>query len=175
MEMVDKWNRHEIVVDEGMVALVEVPSNLKQFFPDGVLLVIFFLDVVLVFLRPVFSVCEKPQAVVGHRVAQHPKFDSPVVVVLIGQILYETGFVFGTYQAFVDTNFLMRGVVMPEYPVCMVHQGLVPRTVIIVWFPRAWQSFIVDEVEEVQQVGKVMLGKHFFKPWGGVGTESGPV
>jgi hypothetical protein len=52
MEMVDKWNRHEIVVDEDMVAFVEVPSNLKQFFPDGVPQVI-FLDVVLVFLRPV--------------------------------------------------------------------------------------------------------------------------
>jgi hypothetical protein len=35
----------------------------------------FFLDVVLLFLRPYPSVCEKPQAVVGHRVAQHTKFD----------------------------------------------------------------------------------------------------
>jgi hypothetical protein len=68
------------------------------------------LDVVLVFLRPGPSVCEKPQAVVGHRVAQHPRFDSSTVVVLVGQIVHETGFVFDTYQAFVNTNLLMRGV-----------------------------------------------------------------
>jgi hypothetical protein len=55
-----------------------------------------------------------------------------MVVVLVGQTLHETGFVFGTYQAFVDTNFLMRGVVMPEYFVCMVHKGLLPCTVIAV-------------------------------------------
>jgi hypothetical protein len=79
------------------------------------------LDVILVFLRPGPSVYEKPQAVVGHKVAHHPKFDSPVVVMLVGQILHETGFVFGTYQAFIDCNFVMRDVVMPEYPVCMVH------------------------------------------------------
>jgi hypothetical protein len=29
----------------------------------------------------------------------------------------------------------------------------------------AWQSFIVDEVEEAHQVGKVMLGKCSPKPW----------
>jgi hypothetical protein len=91
------------------------------------------------------------------------------VLVLVGQILHETGFVFGTYQAFIDTNFLMRCVVMPEYPVCMVHKGLVPCTGI--WFSRAWQSFTVDKVQEAQQVGKEMLGKHFPKPWGGLGTE----
>jgi hypothetical protein len=38
------------------------------------------------------------------------------------------------YQASVDTNFLMRDVVMPEYP-C---------TGIVVWFSGVWQSFIVD-------------------------------
>jgi hypothetical protein len=129
---------------------------------------------VLFFLRPGPSVCEKPQAVVGHRVTQHAKFDSPTVVVLVEQILHETGFVFGIYQAFVDTNFL-RGVVMPEYPVCMFHKGLVPCTGIVVWFSRAWKFFVVDEVEEAQQVAKVMLGKHFPKPWGGLGTEKGPV
>jgi hypothetical protein len=32
MEMANKWNRHEMVVDEDMVAFVEIPSNLKQFF-----------------------------------------------------------------------------------------------------------------------------------------------
>jgi hypothetical protein len=96
-------------------------------------------------------------------------------MVLVGQIFHETGFIFGTYQAFVDTDFLMRGVAMPEYPVCMVHKGLVPCTGIVVWFSRAWQSFIVDEVEEAQQVGKMMLGKHFSKQWDGLGTESGPV
>jgi hypothetical protein len=36
MEMADKWNRYEIVVDKGTVAFVQVPSNLKQFFHDGV-------------------------------------------------------------------------------------------------------------------------------------------
>jgi hypothetical protein len=102
-------------------------------------------------------------------VAQHPKFYSPVVVVLVRQILHETGFVFGTY-----TNFLMRGVVMPEYPVCIVHTGLVPCIGIIVWFSGAWQSCVVDEVEEAQQVGKAVLGKHP-KSWGGLGTESGPI
>jgi ribonucleotide reductase beta subunit family protein with ferritin-like domain len=50
MEMADKWNRHEIVVDEDMIAFVEVPSNQKQFFHDVVHQAI-FLDVVLVFLR----------------------------------------------------------------------------------------------------------------------------
>jgi hypothetical protein len=48
-------------------------------------------------------------------VTEHPKCDSLVVVVLVGQILHETGFVFGTCQAFINTNFLMRGVVIPEY------------------------------------------------------------
>jgi hypothetical protein len=93
------------------------------------------------------------------------------LVVLVEQMLHETGFVFGTYQAFIDTNFLMRGVVMPEYPVCMVHQGLVPCTGIAVWFSRAWQSIILDKGEEAQQVGKAMRGNHFPKPWGGLGTE----
>jgi hypothetical protein len=32
MDMADKWNKLEIVVDEDMIAFVEVPSNLKQFF-----------------------------------------------------------------------------------------------------------------------------------------------
>jgi hypothetical protein len=59
-----------------------------------------------------------------------------MVVVLVGEILHETGFVFGTYPVFVITDFLVR--------------------------------------EEAQQVGKAMLGKHFPKPWGGLGTESGP-
>jgi hypothetical protein len=68
MEMADKWKRHEIVVDEDMVAFVEVPSNLMQFFHDGVPQTI-FLDAVLVFLRLGSSVCEKHQAVVGQRVA----------------------------------------------------------------------------------------------------------
>jgi hypothetical protein len=67
------------------------------------------LDIVLAFLIPGSSVCEKPQAVVGHRVSQHPKSDSSMMVMLVGQILYETGVVFGTYQAFFDTSFLMRG------------------------------------------------------------------
>jgi hypothetical protein len=54
----------------------------------------FFLDVVLVFLRPGPYLCENPQAVVGHRHTKHPKFDFPMmVVVLVGQILHETGFV----------------------------------------------------------------------------------
>jgi hypothetical protein len=92
------------------------------------------------------------------------------VVVLVGRILRETGFVSGTY-----TNFLMRGVVMAEYPVCMIHNGLVPCTEIVGWFSGAWQSFVADEVEEAQQAGKAMLGKHFPKPWGGLGTEDGPV
>jgi hypothetical protein len=30
--MVDKLNRHETVVDDDMVAFVEVPSNLSSFF-----------------------------------------------------------------------------------------------------------------------------------------------
>jgi hypothetical protein len=105
--------------------------------------------------------------------AQHPKFYSPMGVVLVGQILHETGFVFGTYQAFI-TDFLMRGTVMPEYPTCMVHKGLVSCTGILVWFSGAWQSFVADEVEEAQQVGKAMIGKHFAKSWGGSGTESEP-
>jgi hypothetical protein len=94
--MADKWNRHERVVDEDIVAFVGVPSSLKQIFHNSVPQAI-LLDVVLVLLRPGLSV------VVGHRVAQHPKFDSPMVVVLVRQILHETGFVFGTYQAFVNT------------------------------------------------------------------------
>jgi hypothetical protein len=98
-----------------------------------------------------------------------------VVVVLLEQILQETGFVFGTYQTPIDTDFLMRGVVMPECPVCVVHKGLVPCIGIIVWFSSTWQSFIVDEVEEAQQVGKAMLGKHFPRPRGGLGTQSEPV
>jgi hypothetical protein len=93
---------------------------------------------------------------------------SPVVV-LVQQILHETGFVSGAYQAFINTTFLMRSAVMLEYPVCMVHKGLIPC--IGIWFSEAWQSFFVDEVEEAQQVGKAMLGKHFPKPWGGLGTE----
>jgi hypothetical protein len=122
MEMVDKWDRHEIVVKEDMVAFVEVPFNLKQFFHVGAPKAV-VLDNVLVFLRLGPSVCENPQAIVGHRITEHPKFDFPMVVVLVRQILHETGFAFGTYQAFVDTDFLMRGVVVPEYPVCMVHKG----------------------------------------------------
>jgi hypothetical protein len=96
-------------------------------------------------------------------------------MVLVGQILHETGFVFGTCQAFIDNNFLMRGVVIPEYPVCMVHKALVPCKVIVLWFSRAWQSFVNDKVEEVQQVGKEILDKQFPKPWGGLGMDSGPV
>jgi hypothetical protein len=42
MEVVDKWDRHEIVFDEDMVAFVEVPSSIKQFFHDGVRQAIFF-------------------------------------------------------------------------------------------------------------------------------------
>jgi hypothetical protein len=95
-------------------------------------------------------------------------------MVLVGQILHKPGFVFGTYQAFIDTTFLMRGAVTPEYPVCMLHKGLAPCTEIVVWFSGAWQSFAVDEVEEMQQVGKAILGKHFLKPWSGLGTQSGP-
>jgi hypothetical protein len=98
-----------------------------------------------------------------------------MVVMLVGRILCDTGFVFGTYQAFIDTYFLMRGVVMPEYPVCMVHKGLVPSTGLVVWFSGAWHSFVVDKVEDAQQAGKVMLGKHFPKQWGGLGAENGPV
>jgi hypothetical protein len=62
-----------------------------------------------VFLRPGPSVHEKLQAPVGHVVAQWTKSASPVVVVLAGQIPHETGFAFGTYQAFVF-DYLMRGV-----------------------------------------------------------------
>jgi hypothetical protein len=40
---VDKWNRHEIVVIEDMVAFVEVPFNLKQFFHNSVPQAIFFM------------------------------------------------------------------------------------------------------------------------------------
>jgi hypothetical protein len=98
MEMADKWNRHEIAVNEDMVAFVEESSNLKQFFHSDAPQAIFE-DVVLVFLRPDPSVHEKPQAVIGYRVTQHPKFDSPMVVVLVRQTLHE---------AFVDTNFLIR-------------------------------------------------------------------
>jgi hypothetical protein len=32
MEVVDKWNRREIVVDENVVAFLEVFSNLNQYF-----------------------------------------------------------------------------------------------------------------------------------------------
>jgi hypothetical protein len=70
-------------VNEDMVAFVEVASNLKQFFHDGVPQAI-FMDVALVFLRPGPSVCEKSQAVDGHRITQHPKLYSPAVVVLLG-------------------------------------------------------------------------------------------
>jgi hypothetical protein len=82
-----------------------------------------FFYVVLVFLSPGPSVCEKPQTAVDHRVAQHPKFDSPIMVVLVGQILQETGFAFGTHQAFVNTTFLIRGVMMLEYPVAWSTRG----------------------------------------------------
>jgi hypothetical protein len=91
MEMADKRNRHEITVDQDVVAFVEVPSNLKQFFTMVHPKPFSFLDVVLVFLRTGTSV-------VGHRFTQHPKFDSPMVVVLAGQTLHETGFVFGTHH-----------------------------------------------------------------------------
>jgi hypothetical protein len=64
MKIVDKWNRHEIVVNEDMVVFVKVPCNLKQFFHDGVLHAI-FLDAVLVFLRPGPSVCENPRQQLG--------------------------------------------------------------------------------------------------------------
>jgi hypothetical protein len=94
MEMADKWNRHKIVVDKD-VAIVEVPSISSSFFMT-VYPRPFFFNVALVFLRPGPSVCEKPQAEVGHRVTQHPKFNSSTVVVLVVQILLETGFVFGT-------------------------------------------------------------------------------
>jgi hypothetical protein len=57
---------NEIVVDEDIIAFVKVPSNLEQFFHDGVPQTI-FLDVVLVFLRPGPSVYDKPEAVVGHK------------------------------------------------------------------------------------------------------------
>jgi hypothetical protein len=139
--MANKGSRHEIVVDKDMVAFVEVHSNLKQFFHDCVSQAIFLVVVfVFVFLRSDPSLCQKPQAVARHRVTQHPKFDSPTVVVVVtavavvvvGQILHETGFVFDTYEAFIDTNFLMRGVVMPKYPVCMVHRGLVPCRGIVI-------------------------------------------
>jgi hypothetical protein len=79
-----------------MVAFVEVPFNLVQFFHDGVPQVL-FLDAVLVFMRPGPSVCDKPQAVVAHT-RTNPKFDSSEVVVLVQQILHETGFVSGTYH-----------------------------------------------------------------------------
>jgi hypothetical protein len=76
METVDKWNRYEIAVNEDMVAFVEVPSISQAAFsrwcPQAI-----FLDVVLVFQRPGPSLCENPQAAVGHRDAQHPKSYSP--------------------------------------------------------------------------------------------------
>jgi hypothetical protein len=75
-----------------------------------------------------------------------------MVVMFVGQRMHETGSIFGTYHALVDTNFMRRGVVMPQYPVCMAHKGLAPCTGITVWFSGAWQSFDVDEVEEVQVV-----------------------
>jgi hypothetical protein len=31
-----------------------------------------------------------------------------------------------------------------------------------------WQSFVVDKAEEAEQVGKLMLSRHFPKPWGGL-------
>jgi hypothetical protein len=43
MEMADRRDRHDIVVDKDMVAFDEVPSNLKQSFHDGVPQAIFFL------------------------------------------------------------------------------------------------------------------------------------
>jgi hypothetical protein len=58
MDVGDKWNKYEIVVDEDVVDFVEVPSNHKQLFHNGVPQAI-FLDVVLVFLRPGPSVCGK--------------------------------------------------------------------------------------------------------------------
>jgi hypothetical protein len=42
-----------------------VPSNLQHLVHNGVPQAI-FLDVILVYLRPGLSVCERPQAVVGH-------------------------------------------------------------------------------------------------------------
>jgi hypothetical protein len=36
MEMVDKWNRHKIVVSEDLIAFVDVPSSLKQFLHNSV-------------------------------------------------------------------------------------------------------------------------------------------
>jgi hypothetical protein len=116
---------------------------------------------------------KKPQAVVGQRVAQHQKCDSPMVVVLVGQMLLVAGFVSGIYQAFVDINFLMRGAGIPclhgPQGVGTLHRD----QSLVLW---AWQFFIFDiEVEELQQVGKTMLGKHFPKIWGGLRTENGPV
>jgi hypothetical protein len=78
----DKWNRHVIVVNEDMVAFIEVPSNVKQFFHDSIPQAF----LVLVFLKPDPHVCEKPQAVAEDRVAQHLKCDSPTVMVLVGQM-----------------------------------------------------------------------------------------
>jgi hypothetical protein len=71
-------------------------------------------------------------------------------------------FCFGTYQASVGTISWCLSTV------CVSHKGLVPCIGIVVWFS-------IDEMEEVQQMGKAMLGRHFSKPWGGLGTESGPV
>jgi hypothetical protein len=121
-------------------------------------------------MKPGPSVCVKPQEVVGPKVAQHPKFHYPMVVVLVGQILHETALLFGTYQALVNTNFLTRCIVMHEYYVFVVHKELC--TGIVVWFSRGWKSFDLGDAEEVQKVGKAMLGKHFPKLWGGFGTES---
>jgi hypothetical protein len=47
----------------------------------------------------------------------------------------------------IDTNFLIRGIVMTEYPVCMFYKRFVPCTGIIFWFSGVWQSFVVDEVK----------------------------
>jgi hypothetical protein len=57
--------------------------------------------------------------------------------VVVGQMVRETGFVFGIYQVFIDTNSLMWGVVMHKYPVSMVHKGLIPCTGVLVWFSGA--------------------------------------
>jgi hypothetical protein len=63
MEMTDKWNRHEIVFDEDMVAFVEVPSNPKEFFSQQCITghFFFFLDIFLVFLRLGPSVYKNPK------------------------------------------------------------------------------------------------------------------
>jgi hypothetical protein len=82
METAEKWDSHEIVVKEHMVAFVEVPPISSSFFIMAYLRPFFFY-VVLFFLRNDPSVCEKSQAVVGYRVAQHPKFGSPTAMVFV--------------------------------------------------------------------------------------------